>query len=265
MARRPNFLVIGAQKCGTSYLCAALSRHPSVFHTDPKEPLFFQRGDVSPTSFGDYLDRFFAGAGDQPAVGEGSTVYLQWPNALRNIRCHLGDDLKLIVCLRHPTDRAVSFYLHNLRKGRFAGDEPIAAAGNDLRTSPALSSRYAPHLERWLEAYPGKLEVILFDTLLEDPAAFVGQATDFLGIPPAGRIPATAVNKGFDLEWRNDCLTLAQTPDGTVAPAFSRGELEDLHARFQDDIAATEALTGLDLSAWRRFPQFTGPAAATTP
>ena len=36
----PNFLVIGAQKCGTTALCAVLGRHPDVFMTEPKEPLF---------------------------------------------------------------------------------------------------------------------------------------------------------------------------------------------------------------------------------
>lgn len=255
--RRPNFLVAGAQKCGTTYLCAALARHPKVFHCDPKEPLFFQRADVDKASFRTYLQSCFSGASGQEWVGEGSTVYFQWPKALPNIRRYLGDELHVFVCLRHPTERAVSFYLHNVRKGRLSGREPIGSTGKDVKMSPVLSSRYADALERWLDAYGDQLRVLRFDDLQSDPAAFVAQATDHLGIAPLARVPANAVNKGFDLEWRGDRLTLAgKAATMPEPPAFSRAELEDLHAMFAEDLDRTEALLGTSLRDWRVMPDF---------
>jgi hypothetical protein len=256
--RRPNFLVAGAQKCGTSYLCAVLARHHDVFHTDPKEPLFFQRPDVSAASFEQYLVKFYSGAGEQARVGEGSTVYFQWPNALENIRTYLGDDLKIIISLRHPTDRAVSFYLHNLRKGRVTGSEPICNIGGDVRMSPVLSSMYADHLERWLDAYGDRVKVLRFDDLLASPTEFVEQATDFLGLQSLGTVNTKAVNKGFGLVWRDSLLTL-ETPDPASdrTASFTMTELEDLHDLFQRDIERTQALLGTPLDAWKKMPEFT--------
>lgn len=260
--RRPNFLVAGAQKCGTSYLCAVLARHGSVFHTDPKEPLFFQRPDVTAETFENYLANFYSGARDQSRVGEGSTVYFQWPRALENIKSHLGDDLKIIISLRQPTDRAVSFYLHNLRKGRIKGSERICDIGDDLRMSPVLSSLYASHLERWFDAYGDKVKVLRFDDLLASPTAFVQQATMFLGIEPMGEINRKAVNKGYGLVWREDCLTL-DAPDqaGQGIPCFTKSELEDLHSLFLDDIDRTQALLGVPLGEWKSMPEFTAKQA----
>lgn len=256
--RSPNFLVVGAQKCGTSYLCAMLARHASVFHSDPKEPLFFQKPGVDRENFDAYLSTYFAAASSKPWVGEGSTVYFQWPNALENIKSYLGSGISVIVSLRHPTDRAVSFYLHNLRKGRISGNERIADVGKDVKLSPVLSSLYASHVERWLEAYGDNVLFLRFDELLESPKAFVTQATDFLGIAPMGEVNARAVNRGFGLVWKGDILTL-ETPleNGQTSPEFSLSELEDLHSLFQDDIARTEAVLGRRLDAWKKMPDFT--------
>lgn len=256
--RRPNFLVAGAQKCGTSFLCAALAEHPEVFHTEPKEPLFFQRRDVTHDSFSRYLDTFFKHAGNQSRVGEGSTVYFQWPRALGNIRRHLGDELKIIVCLRHPTDRAVSFYLHNLRKGRFTGTERIARVGKDVQLSPVLSSMYSTHIARWLDVFGTNVRFLLFDDLVRAPETFVAKGTDFLELARSGTIKGTAVNKGFPLAWRDGFLEVdAPLGPGQVAPRFSRPELEDLHASFLDDIDKTASLSGLSLHEWKSMPTFT--------
>lgn len=256
--RSPNFLVVGAQKCGTSYLCAMLARHPYVFHSNPKEPLFFQKLGLMSSDFEAYLSTYFAEAGNEPWVGEGSTVYFQWPNALENIKAHLGNDIKIIVSLRHPTDRAVSFYLHNVRKGRFNGDERIASVGKDVKMSPVLSSFYASHAERWLEAYGDNVLFLTFDELRDSPVGFVGRATEFLGIKPVSTLKDEAVNKGFDLVWSDDTLRLDQPlDDGRPTPRFALSELEDLHALFQDDVSRTESLLGQRLDSWKSMPEFT--------
>ncbi|WP_167285253.1 sulfotransferase domain-containing protein [Marilutibacter alkalisoli] len=255
--RKPNFMIIGAQKCGTTYLCAALSRHPQVFHSDPKELLFFQRKDVSAETFDDYLSNNFTAAGDQPLVGEGSTVYFQWPNALPNIKKYLGTDLKMIVCLRHPTDRAVSFYLHNYRKKRLTGAEVLTHSLGDVRVSPVTSSLYAKHIERWLEEYGDNMHFMLFDTLVESPTAFVGEACDYLGIPNVCQLRDKPVNRGFELCWDGDSLVaMNEQGERLEGVGFSRQELEDLHASFSDDVEQTERLIGRSLATWKQLPTF---------
>ena len=43
---KPNFLVIGAMKCGTTSLCSLLDQHPDIFMSNPKETYFFSNDEV---------------------------------------------------------------------------------------------------------------------------------------------------------------------------------------------------------------------------
>lgn len=254
-------MVIGAQKSGTTYLCAALTRHRDVFHSDPKELLFFQRKDIDDDAFAQYLENF-AKAQEQRWVGEGSAVYLQWPLALENARRYLGDELKIFICLRQPTDRAVSFYLHNLRKGRFDGSERIDQVGADVRLSPVLTSYYGEHIHRWLDVYGDNVHFLLFDDLVESPESFVRQATDFLDIAPLKVVRENAVNRGYTLAWDGESLTVdGVLPDTVQRPRFSRAQLEDLQAQFLVDIDRTAALIGQSLNHWKQLPEFTAKQA----
>lgn len=255
--KKPNFLIVGVQKAGTTYLCGRLAKHKDVFFSDPKELLFFQKAGISKEDYEKYLQEYFSEVKNERCIGEGSTVYLQWSNALENIQKYLGNDLKIIVCLRQPTDRALSFYLHNYKKGRFDGSENILNVGGDIRLSPVLSSMYAPHIERWLKVYGDKISFQLFDDLLESPTDFVRQATDFLGIEPMENVSEKAVNIGFSLIWKNDVLTLDVEETDKKVPTFTMQELEKLHELFQEDIEKTEKLIGRSLAHWKLMPEFT--------
>lgn len=255
----PNFLIPGVQKSGTSYLCSILSKHSSIYLSNPKEPLFFQRTDLTSERFKKYSKNYFSNVKNELWIGEGSTVYFQWPNALKNIRKYLGSKIKIIICLRHPTDHAISFYFHNYRKGRFNGNERIGEIDADIRLSPVLTSMYSTHIERWLEIYKNDIIFLLFDDLLESAEKFVRQATDFLNVRPIVKHDPKAVNKGFKLVYRNGKLTLEGTINENVnkaTPAFSNTELEDLHANFLDDINKTEKLIGRSLPNWKKMPDF---------
>ena len=120
----PNFLILGAQKSGTSWLHAMLSQHPEVFL--PEEELhFFDKADRHALGVAWY-ESHFAGAERFRAVGEKTPDYL-WANG-RGVEGHLPDvhhnvqrllpDAKLIITLRDPVERAVSAALHLLRTRR---------------------------------------------------------------------------------------------------------------------------------------------------
>jgi hypothetical protein len=255
--KKPNFLIVGVQKAGTTYLCGRLAKNNDVFFSDPKELLFFQKKDISQQEYEEYLEKYFSNAQNEKFRGEGSTVYLQWPYALENIQKYLGNDLKIIVCLRQPTDRALSFYLHNYKKGRFDGSESILDVGGDIKLSPVLSSMYAPHIERWLKIYGDNISFQLFDDLLESPSDFVRQASKFLGIEAMEKVSEVAVNKGYSLIWKDGLLTLNVEKTDKKLPTFTMEELEKLHSLFQDDIEKTEKLIGKSLSHWKKMPEFT--------
>ena len=67
----PNFIVIGAPKCGTTSLCHLLGNHPQVFMSKVKEPHYFGRKDPTKTLL--WYEEHFVGAEDKKAIGEGST------------------------------------------------------------------------------------------------------------------------------------------------------------------------------------------------
>jgi hypothetical protein len=188
----PNFAYIGTSKAGSTWLFNALAGHPEVYLASDKGLYYFdQHFDEGPTW---YVDHFRA-AGDRPAVGEISHSYLSSPAAPARIAT-FNPDMRLLVCLREPVDRAFSDYLDLVKNGMFDG--PFRAA---LEKFPRLvdRGRYATHLQRYLDLFPrAQLHVSLFDDLRTDPQAYADDVFAFLGIrrlelPPAdlkSRMPA---------------------------------------------------------------------------
>ena len=76
-ACRPNFLIVGAAKAGTSSLWHWLGQHPDVFMPENKEPGFFTHG-YGLDDFDDYL-RLFEGGRGKRCVGEATAAYLAAP------------------------------------------------------------------------------------------------------------------------------------------------------------------------------------------
>jgi hypothetical protein len=256
----PNFMVIGVQKAGTTYLCKALLTHPDIFIPPSKELFFFTKKGVTKQDYVEYLENHFKCTHGKKYVGEGSTTYFQWPYALSNIASFIGSNIKFIVCLRQPTEKAVSFYIHNWRRERYKLGVSILKVGQqDARLSPTESSKYADSLRRWLEIYNrDQLKILLFDLLQKDPIAFVQEATDYLGVSPVEKVKKEAVNVGLPLVWDGEDLTIAPSKviPGQIYPRFPKKELQILHSRFLQDIDETSELLDIDLSSWKEFPQF---------
>ena len=87
----PNFLIIGAPRCGTTTLYHTLGAHPAVYMSPLKEPLYWAVRDRTEPFLGprdvqgirrrdDYL-RLFEGARAETCIGEASTLYLSSPEA----------------------------------------------------------------------------------------------------------------------------------------------------------------------------------------
>lgn len=113
----PDFVVIGAQKSGTSFFYNLLTRHPQVERAATKEVHFFSRHYDLGLSW--YKSHFpFPGreGGGSPLTGEATPYYLLHPLAARRA-AHTVPQAKLIVLLRNPVDRAYSHYQHQVRMG----------------------------------------------------------------------------------------------------------------------------------------------------
>ena len=100
----PSFLYIGTSKAGSTWLFNALSVHPEVYLASNKGLYYFDQHFDNGEEW--YLDQF-AAADSRPARGEISHSYLSSPEAPSRIAA-LNSQVRLLVCLREPVDRALS-------------------------------------------------------------------------------------------------------------------------------------------------------------
>jgi hypothetical protein len=109
--KKPNFFIIGAPKCGTTSLADWLSKHPQVFMSPDKEPMFFNTdfGNQKTKSFPAYESLYKDARAEHFAVGEASTFYLNSKLAVEKI-LRYQPDAKFIVLLRKPQEMIVSLH-----------------------------------------------------------------------------------------------------------------------------------------------------------
>ena len=147
----PDFLGVGTQKGGTTYLYELLKRHPQVFLAEPKEQHFFslhwQRG-------ADWYRRQFASAAESQICGEITPYYLFHPEAPARIQSLL-PNVKLIVLLRDPVERALSQYFHSRRLGldHLDSEEAFAAETSRLMNSAETLKQGLPHISHQQHSY----------------------------------------------------------------------------------------------------------------
>jgi hypothetical protein len=173
----PNFLFLGPDKCGSTWLQDVLSTHPEIHLTPSKDTYFFDR------EFGRGLawyERQFSGAtAEHLVVGEICHDYL-FDDAAADRIAEILPDAKLMICLRDPAERAFSSYLNFRRHGLFNGTFEEA-----LDAVPELvdHGRYGVHVQRYLDRFDrDQVFVGYFDDLKTDPQRFLDTVTQFLGV-----------------------------------------------------------------------------------
>jgi hypothetical protein len=200
----PDFLILGAQKAGTTALYAYLRRHPSIAGPSWKEVSFFDRH--WPRGVAWYRGNFPNLARTRgKLVGEASPSYLFHPLGPERVR-EVVPEARLVALVRNPVDRALSHYHHEVALGRepLPFEEALEAEEERLRgeverlvSEPSYFSkewwshtykargRYAEQLERWLAVFPREqLLVVPSDDLSDDPAGTHARVLEFLGAPP---------------------------------------------------------------------------------
>ncbi|GDX51732.1 hypothetical protein LBMAG27_07790 [Bacteroidota bacterium] len=113
----PNFICIGAQKTGTTTLYHILKEHDEITVSKPrKETKFFYRDSEYKRGL-KYYSEFFSYAPPKKVIGEIDPDYLYFPYIANRINKDLGNDMKFIIILRNPVDRAFSQYHMSVRMG----------------------------------------------------------------------------------------------------------------------------------------------------
>jgi hypothetical protein len=185
MPDRPDFLIIGAMKAGTTSLYRDLHGHPQVFVPEEKEPecLLKAKGSVE-TARKDFSS-LFRGAPAGKLCGEASTGYTKRPlsEGVAQLALDLcGPELKLIFLERDPVKRAISHFRHEVLAGRVPED---ADAEQEILTNPiyAQISAYAYQIAPWCAAFPDdNILRLSFESYIADKAGTLEKVYQFLGV-----------------------------------------------------------------------------------
>jgi hypothetical protein len=202
-ARGPDFLIIGAQKSGTTSLYRYLIQHPRIAPASAKELDFFSNDNFH-RGVDWYLSQF---PPKEPGVltGEASPYYMFHPYAPRRI-LEFDPGIKLIVVMRNPVERTYSHYHHQVHAYRemLSFEEALAREEERLegeiarmkedetyhskahrRFSYLAKSRYTEQLEVWFSLFPREQMLILnSEAMFRNPEPVLDAVTSFLGLPP---------------------------------------------------------------------------------
>lgn len=206
----PDFLIIGAQKSGTTSLYNHLVQHPSVGCAFEKEVRYFN------DHYGKGVNWYRAHFPTSPLkqvqtlryrtryiTGEGEPSYLANPLAPQRV-LDLVPDVKLIVMLRNPVDRAYSHYQHRFTRNRetrpfeevVSADKKVLLDGFDglptgdgkrlghLHYSYLPRGFYAEQLENWFAVFPqGQFKIIHAEEFFADTQKVYDEVLEFLSLP----------------------------------------------------------------------------------
>lgn len=188
----PDFLVVGAQKSGTTTLFVLLSKHPRIFMPARKEVQFFSSPMLYPKGLDWYAEEFFSACPEGHLAGEVSPQYMYSTEIARRVHDGL-PQAKIIAILRDPIDRAWSHYQMTRRREqetRPVQDAFAAALTTDeTNTDAPETGRYFQFgdyervLSEYLSLYGCENMLILFQEELDkDPETVMCKVCGFLGI-----------------------------------------------------------------------------------
>lgn len=201
----PNFLIVGAPKCGTTFLYYYLDAHPDVFMSSPKEPLFLSWKAAHATANGpgdanalrlrvkslEAYTGLFPASGSYTVIGEASsdTLYYHKTTAplIENL---MGRSTKILIMIREPASRAFSAYMHQVKAGleTLSFPDALEAEENRIRSGWETvwhykrAGLYTEQIRTFTEWFP-HLKIVVFDDLENKPIEILKDVCDFLGIP----------------------------------------------------------------------------------
>lgn len=239
----PTFIVVGANKGGTTSIYHYLKQHKQVYLSPVKEPHFFSKDidvnlfkrefaqnklqDIDKYVNGEMKEEFhaafirdieqykklFSKVQDQKAVGELSTSYLFSEVAAKEIKA-LIPDCKIIICLRNPFDRAYSHYRMNLWTGNSNEFDFYKALVEDYDHKPKVWGNahlyteiglYYQQVKRYLDLF-GKdnVKIIFTEDMKKNAAQVVKELYEFIGVD-SSFVPDTSTryNEVFTPKYKN--------------------------------------------------------------
>ena len=228
----PNFIIIGASKCGTTSLFFYLSQHPQILIPHKKEIDFFNRNFHLGVSW--YLAQFPAVADTEFITGEASPSYMSNPLVRARIK-QLFPNTKIIMMLRNPVERTISEYYHAVNRDLEQRSllEIIETEREIVATQPRsevmaqfgylFNSIYLDKIAQWQTDFsPENILIIDSESFFEQTDRVMQQVWQFLGLPAIASSQHIRYNVG------------SYSP---ISPKIER-ELQEFFAPYNRELAA---------------------------
>lgn len=186
---KPTFIIIGAQKSGSTWLSEALKTNKDVFVVS-NEVHFFNKDENYLKGLAWYRS-LFTGAINEKVIGEKTPDYFQLPSEGINIAKRIKNDLgeiKLIVILREPKERALSAIKHQIRMGRIAPslslNEIIQKRDDIIKKYKIYDySKYDEILEYYKTVFSeASIKVLFYEHIKNNPDFVLKELSKFLNI-----------------------------------------------------------------------------------
>ncbi len=171
-----DFIIVGAQKSGTTWLHRVLRRHPKVCVYRKKEIHYFDRNwekDVS------WYYSHFSHCGEEKK-GEATVTYMSNSHVPKRIHDEF-PKVKLVACLRYPTDRAYSNYWMTKRKGIL--DKGFKEVVKNDTHGIISRSLYGTQIERFLKIFRREqIKILISENMFSNPSEELNKLTKYIGI-----------------------------------------------------------------------------------
>ncbi len=179
----PNFLCIGTQKGGTSFLFNLLNQHPQIFIPNIKEIHFFDVDDNYKKG-PDWYQYFFRQAKGYKAIGSITPSYMFFEYVPKRIKHTLGSNINFLVILRNPVDRAYSHYWMSFKRGyeRLPFEQAILMEHKRIKMgyfeknnfSYVTRGFYYEQLIRYFDIFPKEnFLILIFDDFIKNPLYYL--------------------------------------------------------------------------------------------
>jgi len=185
--RRPDFFIIGAQKCGTTWLHKNLRRNPEIFMPEDKDPEIYLNSSSDREKF---YERMSA-AGDDQLCGDANAAYFWTPDLFgkhpfynadiaESVIKYFGANIKLLILLREPIQRSISAYLHHI--GMRSLDANVNLLDAPEKLGIITQSCYGNNLHHWRQVFANENILVLPAPEKNNHHRILSQAEQFLGV-----------------------------------------------------------------------------------
>ncbi|WP_406720445.1 sulfotransferase [Thioclava litoralis] len=258
----PDFLILGAQKAGCTWIYDCLKQHPEVFMPKAVELLYFNKPDFADKKLREAYEAHFTEADNFKRVGEKTPGYFWTTDRARSktqppsnhnadipgaVEAVLGNNVDFIVSLRHPVWRAISAFGHHVKRERIPQNHTLKMSANSLGILDI--GFYGAHLAAWAERVGiDRIEVLIFeDDIIRDPVTGFKKICKFLNIdeeflPPKLSEPSNAGS-------RREIDPLGISVKGHPL-LISADDIEFLLDAYEEDMSRLKTILGRAIHSW---------------